>query len=283
MALGAAEALGTGPFVLEDLALRETLTLPGEGERTLQVVLTSEPTNDRVELRILSLDPEAENPSSAWTLHATGILRHSPLRSDEGTAEADLLDAVRQRCPEECSSRTFYETLRQRGVDLGPTLQTVETLWHGRSEALGLVRNVSERGLSRIHPAFLDGCLQVLGAATLDHMKEAAFPTYLFVGLDRLSLPAEMPDRVWSHARVRNVASAEDKVLVGDVRILDETGRVLGGISGIRLVRATREAVLRSVAGQTAPGSMKWSGRPNRSPVRGFPLRRPSTCRRRSA
>ena len=146
----------------------------------------------------------------------------------------------------------FYEALRGQGLDLGPTLQAVQMLRYGRGEALGLVRNVSERGPYRVHPAFLDGCLQVLGAATLDFSKEAVAHTYLFVGLDRLSLAAEMPAEVWSHARLRNVSGAEGKVLVGDVRILDEAGRVLGEACGVRLARATRESLLRSVAGQTA-------------------------------
>ena len=75
LAFGAAEALGRGPCVLEDLSVRAPLTLPDDGERTTQVILTPEPADGSVGVRIFSLDRDAENPGSAWTLHATGTLR----------------------------------------------------------------------------------------------------------------------------------------------------------------------------------------------------------------
>ena len=96
-----------------------------------------------------------------------------------------------------------------------------------------------------VHPAVLDACLQALGAAWPDDEED----TYLVVGADRAWL-SPCPGRVWSHA-VLAPATITSTTRAADVRLMDEHGRLVGEVLGVRLRRARREAL--GLAGGGAP------------------------------
>ena len=85
------------------------------------------------------------------------------------------LDEIRARCPQRKTAAELYASLKNAGLEYGPSFQGVEQLWCGFREALGEVRLPAAVIPARqangkydgawIHPALLDSCLQVLAAA----------------------------------------------------------------------------------------------------------------------
>ena len=61
----------------------------------------------------------------------------------------------------------YYRAKSGTGIDLGPLLRTLGTVWSGPGEALGEVYLPESLGRNEldVHPLLLDGCFQVVGIA----------------------------------------------------------------------------------------------------------------------
>jgi acyl transferase domain-containing protein/acyl-CoA synthetase (AMP-forming)/AMP-acid ligase II/acyl carrier protein len=71
------EVLGAGASVLTEIAIKKLLLLPEKGPQKVQVVLSSD-ANEHVSFHVYSHSAGVpEQPRTAWTLHATGKIRHS--------------------------------------------------------------------------------------------------------------------------------------------------------------------------------------------------------------
>ena len=245
MLRAAAETVGPHACVIENLELREALIFPEDGERVVQTVLDSSEADGVWSARVFSR-AAADNDPAGWVLHASAQLRPSTPVDAAMTA----LDAARARCAQQPPA-SFYDHLSRRGIELGGGFRAIEQLWRGQGEAVGLVRAHGDsptREHRGIDPELLDGCLQILGAAAPGQWTEVdEDSTYLLTGLQRIRVTIPMPERLWSHARLRPADA--DGSLVGDVVLCDDDGRVLGELTGVRLRRARRTSLLAAVKG----------------------------------
>jgi acyl transferase domain-containing protein/NADPH:quinone reductase-like Zn-dependent oxidoreductase len=229
----ARQALGHAGSRLEDVTLQQPLVLVGDEPVVTQVVLSPAGPDDAV-FQVCSLHEDAAG-APGWTCHVTGRVR-AGRPADEAGARVSL-DELRRRCGESMTAPQFYAMLAARGFDFGPTFRGVARLWRGAGEALGevtLVEGLAPAGYG-LHPALLDACIQVLAAAL-----PADDASYLPLGIDRFEVSGAIGRRLWSHTAVRAGGSGE--TLTGDVRLLDDDGRVLGELEGIRLRRVNAEA-----------------------------------------
>lgn len=232
MALEAgAQVLGSERLSLEDVVIYRALRLPEQGSRTVQCTLTAEGAGQL--WRIYSSDSGLKEP--VWVLHAEGRLLAggaAPKPADLVRLQAELLE------PLEASG--YYEQLRRLGLDYGPEFQAVEALWRGPHQALGKLRQPLgakiEAFAHGLHPALLDGALQVVVAALGDTQE-----VYLPVGLERLRRFGFAGEALWSEVRLH---SADKETVVAELRLLDGGGRMLGLIEGLRLKRAEPKALL---------------------------------------
>lgn len=151
----------------------------------------------------------------------------------------EVLDGIRARCTQEVSRQEFYERLCMLGIQFGSTFQGIESLWRCDGEALGLIRLPavleSEASLYGVHPAFLDACFQVLIAAL--PTGQAGESIYLPVGLRRCQMHSVPGSQIWSHARLRTNLDSISTLFEGDVRLLDNEGKVLLEATGLRFRR----------------------------------------------
>jgi len=239
----AAAAAGTAGAV-EDLALHEALIFPDGNDRVVQVALAPSDADHVWMARVFSRVPDDAEPS-AWVLHATARVRSVPLAQPASVS----LDAVRSRCRQETPA-AFYDALRRRGIELGPAFRGIEQLWRGSGEALGLVvpGGSAHQEAWVVDLGTLDACLQVLGAAAPGDWTDADEEgTYLLTGLERARAPHPFPERLFSHARLQ--PAGPDGVLRGEVVLCDESGRVVGELTGVLLKRARREALRAAIQG----------------------------------
>ncbi|HUG36788.1 MAG TPA: methyltransferase, partial [Candidatus Limnocylindrales bacterium] len=91
------------------------------------------------------------------------------------------------------------------------------------------------------HPCLLDACLQPIAAALSPAERAGSYMPVAVESLDWRGRPAA---RAWSHVRL-TARPGDGGALAADVRVVDDSGAVLIALEGLRLVRASREALAR--------------------------------------
>ncbi|NVJ10208.1 SDR family NAD(P)-dependent oxidoreductase, partial [Myxococcus sp. AM001] len=268
LARAAASALlGAGAHAVDGLLLHDALVLRGDGERLLQFI-ASPSGDDTYTFQLFSAEGEGGRGTKApnWTLHASGSLARA--RTDVATPEPRVLSELLARCPAELPAAKLYSHFDARGIHYGPAFQGVERIRLGQGEALGWVRRPealsAESWGASLHPALLDACLQVCGALFL--VEGSGTPEDVLalpVGLERLVVWQEPGTACWSHVSMRPPAGSADGTLTGDVRILDETGRVCVELEGLRFQQVSRSALRRMLGtGRDWTYELAWELRP---------------------
>ena len=243
----AAEVFDDASAVVQNLVISQPLVISNTEEKTIQVAL-SDAGPGFASFKIYSLNPDGEEKSALWRLHAAGNIlteepgppspQQPPFRPNE----------VQKRCPEKVNVETYYERLRAQGLEFGPDFKGIEELWRQNGEALGLIRlpaalSAEKKGYL-IHPVLLDACLQPIIAALPQgaDSKDSA-RTYLPYLVQYYKVHRRPGDRVWSHIRIRTEAGQETDQRQADIDIFSQTGELLAEVKGLTLRRASREAL----------------------------------------
>jgi len=258
---------------IAQLFIREPLFLPETGRRRMQLIMEGAGP-DGADFRVCSRDAVSAD-AAGWRTHVTGRVC-SGSASVAATAGAWQRETILGRCPVETSAKEFYDSLIELGLNFGDRFRGIARIWRGQNEALGELRLPEsigqEAGTYRIHPALLDACFHLLGAAVpADAPKNA----YLLIGLDRFALHQSPPTRMWNHTVLHPAAGSNWEAFTGDIRLYDDAGRLVAEVKGLQLRRATGEAMARA-GGAEAEGwhhDLVWreqdlaSGTPAGAPV----------------
>ncbi|HWF12551.1 MAG TPA: SDR family NAD(P)-dependent oxidoreductase [Candidatus Acidoferrales bacterium] len=239
------EILGPGPSILSNIAFQEALILPATGERTLQFVSTPASSgNASFQIYSSNANLNGNHESTGWTLHASGDMRLEAASIARCTEAQYSIEEIQARCPRLKSGTELYASLKNAGLEYGPGFQGVQQVWCGYREALGAVsllpqiHNSQNNGDSDgywIHPALLDSCLQVLGAALPEDKSGTGREwTYLPVGIASLRFAGRLFQRIFSHAVIGKESVLGAEFLEADIRLLGEDGCVLGELLGFR-------------------------------------------------
>ena len=234
--LGSSESV---PCEATDLMIREPLFLPEEDSCLIQSIF-EESTEQPMGFRICSRETAADH---LWRTHVTGRVRIGITPPQPG-AQTWKREEVWTRCSEEIDAYSFYDSLIRLGIDFGDRFRGIVRIRRRDGEALAEIRlpesSANDTGQYRIHPALLDSCLHVLGAALPADRGENA---YLPVGLERFSLFALPAERLWSHAVLRPVSGSGREAFSGDIWLYDDNDRIVAEIAGLQLEHITVDAV----------------------------------------
>lgn len=240
MALAAAqEMFGAGDRFVEGLAFKKALFIPDDDARTVQTVVAPEMPG-ALSFKVFSLEGGMEgHEESFWTLHAVGVIRLAS-RDNPSTASSQVdmareeIEDIVSRCEEGVESATHYQAMRERDLEYGASFQAVERLRRREGEAVARLRLPAnlEAGLAlyQAHPVLLDASFQVMAALLPKTAKEGAF---LPVSLDRLKLYKTPGVGAWAHARLRAAAETNERLVIGDVSLLDEDGEMMLEVEGL--------------------------------------------------
>ena len=235
------------PCEVSDLIIREPLFLPEESSCLIQLIF-EESTEQGMDFRVCSRETSAE-AGGPWRTHVTGCVRVgiTPPLQDRTTWKRE---EVWTRCSEETDARSYYDSLTRLGLDFGDRFRGIVRIRRRDGEALAEIRLpeslANEKGPYLIHPALLDSCFHLLGAALpLDDVQNA----YLLIGLERFTLFALPPERFWNHTVLRPGSGSE--VFSGDIWLYGDDGRMVAEILGLHLKRATGAAMIRSTDTQS--------------------------------
>ena len=231
MALAAAtEFFGVTPSVLRRIQFQKALFMHDEDSRSLQMVLLPT-TNAQASIRICSRATDA-----GWTLHATA----DAYRDGPNEPPAGDIAAILSRCPQPIASADYYERFRRNGLDYGPTFRGVTEIRRGAGESIGQIEIPDalkgELGSYGCHPAWLDACLQTLGATkSIERHDHGEGIAGLPVSIDEIHFATRAPSAVWSHARHVPTAADDTRTFTGDVRVFDDGGAVVADVRGFHV------------------------------------------------
>ncbi|WP_288255010.1 type I polyketide synthase [uncultured Hydrogenophaga sp.] len=243
----ARQALGEGHRAVESFEIHEPLVVPDEGT-VLQTHLAA-PQGGAVAFTVHSRAVDG----SDWRLHASGRLL--PVTAEQAIAGADTTNftATRDALGAATPGAGFYEQLQGLGIELGPALRSLREAHRRDGEALArLELPEAARGmpLSWAHPVLIDGALQAVGLSL--PASDDDQHVYLFSSVDRIALAGPLPDSFWCHVRVLNARDVQPAEWQADVTLRSLEGGVLGQLRGVRLRKASREALRHALGGAEA-------------------------------
>ncbi|HEY4132964.1 MAG TPA: type I polyketide synthase [Gemmatimonadaceae bacterium] len=208
---------------IANLSVDAPLAIPDGTAVRVQTIL-ERATTGAATVEILSQDE-----TGRWTSHARCEVRPT-------NAAPSANGKLRPVANTPVDVDAHYARIEAFGISFGPEFRRVRSLAIGDAVAMGTVALVGDPGLgSAIHPAAIDACLHVLGAA-LPNEADA----FLMVGADRVSLKSSCPvgDVLDVIACLRQGDAASADEVVADVWALDASGEVVVALDGIRLRRA---------------------------------------------
>lgn len=241
MALAAA-ACQWGPGALEigDFVVHQALSLDGAAPVTTQFVLGS-PQDGGAEWRVASFDTEERS----WRVNASGRVS----RCLAPPAASDALPVIQARASEMQPVAGYYDWLASLGLDFGPRFRGVVQI--GRRDGEVLARMALPDSLSgdtgyHLHPALLDACFHVIGAA-LPGGGGALGDAFLLLNVERIRLHRAPGASFWNHVIVqaddqRDLSTRE--TFRANLHLLDDAGAVLAEFDGMCFKRARPGALL---------------------------------------
>src|SRR3990172_12700923 len=232
LAAGAA-VFKTTLLTIEDIALKKSLILSDNQEKTLQTVLLQENTS-QYNFELYSLDENHED----WALHAAGKILEN--KSIGRSSDYPLLSELKTRISEAVSAATYYEQCKGRNIDYGPGFQAIQELWQAEAEALGRIVQSDTTAGYVFHPVLLDACFQVLGAAFPKDCADGAYMPVQIKGIRLYGRPNAQ--ELWSYARTLKV-KRDGQDIEAEIYLYNPDGQLAAVIEGFLLKQINREAL----------------------------------------
>jgi myxalamid-type polyketide synthase MxaC len=255
--------LGDRPIEAATVAFLEPLILLDDRPRGVSLTFTPDEAGQwRAEVQSTPQDTNDDR----WTLHAQAIVS----AAQDSAAVAPTPDAVRSRCTELITGQTLYDEVQTRvSFAFGKSYLWIDRLWRRNGEAIGRMRpaDASDRrdGDFVLHPGLHDSCYQVFGAASRSVLESDLLLAVIPVGVDRFRCFGPATGELYCHATLWHGEDIRADMFAGDFTLYDAaTGRVIAEAEGLRLRRAQREVMMRSVLAGDAPPLYRLSWRPRR-------------------
>lgn len=232
---------GVTGATLSGVVIPRALAMPAEGPVTTQLTLSG---------AAFTYHSQA-SPDSEWVLHARGTVTVGP--PERPTVSGDELAAVAERCTTKIPGADFYDGLRARGVDLGPSARWLSDIARRDGEALARLRRaeVAEWSLGyRLHPGVVDSMLQLLLACRpVNHDRDDAL---IMLEMQRYEFFGHDGGPLLCHAVVTdNLTSAA--TTIADVILVAEDGRCVARITGVHMRAITGETLTEVLSSNPRP------------------------------
>ncbi|MBT8144882.1 MAG: polyketide synthase dehydratase domain-containing protein, partial [Gammaproteobacteria bacterium] len=240
MLLSAAGRATNGSVDLEDVFIHAPIIVDPGGETTVQIIVESAEEAGR--LRIVTPATSAIG-EDAWTEHVSARFRLSTADAEQGGLPD--VEAVAGRCADAVDLDAHYRDMAETGVDFGPAFRTVDRMRRGDNESIGWVsapgaKQGAEPSGFWLHPAQLDGCLQVAREALPESVREDRDAALIPMRLAGVKVYGPGSATVVSHATLDKSSDTADSFEL-NIEIRDIDGRRIADLHGLRLARVDRK------------------------------------------
>ncbi len=221
---------------LSDFVFQESMILQDGMPRLVQTILSAD-KEDNFSFSVYSRTNLQEN----WILHAAAIFIKNNASDDLVVSRETPNDLILQHSSSQFTAEEFYQTLQSRGIQYGKSFRAVQHIWNKEGESLGQVSLPDSSQYDsedyQIHPALLDGCLQVIAAT-----QSSSFEDNLYIPAGcKLIRFFSRPDRlIWSHVSVRSEPAQGRDILIADIILSNSNGQNIAEFIGFRLQRTSR-------------------------------------------
>ncbi len=197
----------------------------------LQTVVRSQA---ELESPVIEIFSRAEN-SDLWTRHASCQSRPKDISSHTN----EDLHQLQASCTHVHDVKEHYRRLSESGLAYGPAFQTIGEL---RSSTQGILARLAVQAAAVseswiIPPEILDGAFQSLAAISENQGSDVFVP----IGIERIVTHGAFGGSAWSYARWRPAGNANQRE--ADLYLFDDKGSPLAQIEGLKLRRASRQAM----------------------------------------
>ena len=228
-------ALGEGSYDITRVTIKKAMVFSNDAARAVQVALTPE-EGGRHAFQVFSRDSE----DGTWTEHATGYV--SPLQGAPPPPRFHLVDVADEM--ESSDPAEYYEAIEERGSSLNGWFVNMKRLNYVDGEAaVGRVclpaEALAEAEAYGIHPALLDGCLQVMCSCIPE--SEDVERTHVPLGAGRFRLYRSGVTDVWCEARI--VGEAPWDQVTGSFCVYDDEGQPVAEVEDVELQRVSAAAI----------------------------------------
>jgi len=199
------------------------------------------PANDSVRFEVFSDDKNGKK-----ILHSQGRLTYSTER--ELAAPADYIDlaGIKARCEKVLDGRDAYPLFKSFGLNLGPSFQSLQEVYRGATETLGLLKLPASRlddlQTMLLHPSLVDGALQAGVAAQLG---TATGEMLVPFSIGEVEVVYPLVSTCWTYVTEMTEGRVENsRVSRKNVVIMDEDGKVLVRIkeaTGVPITEVNKE------------------------------------------
>jgi acyl transferase domain-containing protein/acyl carrier protein len=241
MALAAAaQSFGAGTLEIDDLTVHQALALDAGSPTSVQLVMAP-PHQGRADFRVCAWEVEERR----WQTCARGRVVHV---TDRGEPPVDVR-AIRARTSETMPVPAHYDWLASLGLDFGPRFRGIDRIHRCDGEVLARMQMPealrAQAATHRLHPALLDACFQVVGAA-LPGGGTSLGEAFLPLQVERIRLFRALGESAWAHVTM----NLDDQSRLGtpetfraDLQLLDDSGAVIAAFDGVHFKRARRAAM----------------------------------------
>jgi myxalamid-type polyketide synthase MxaE and MxaD len=221
---------------LSDFVIKESMILQTGKPRSIQVILSPE-KDGNFKLNVYSQPAMEEH----WILHASANFIQEQGADHLEALEGTSPNIIRQQSTSQFTAEEFYQTLHLHGIQYGPAFQVIQHIWSKDDESLGLISLPESlqynSNVYQIHPALLDGCLQVL-AATQTNSSEHNL--YIPTGCRRIRFFSKPDGLITSHVILRSEPGSATDDLYADIKLSDSNGQPVAELIGFSLQRTSR-------------------------------------------
>jgi acyl transferase domain-containing protein/acyl carrier protein len=230
----AQQALGSRSVTMADVEFHRALFLPDGASITIQVIVAPG-ADGSASFQIYSSSAGAESPAKSWTLHASGKVSVQKDASLLPIVEEESIAELQLRGSEKVSGPDYYRQLSENAIQYGPFFRSVTQLWLDNKSVLGELQISSDPDggfdTYQLHPAVLDGALQVLGAAVATEAKRKGKQgIYIPTRIGKIRILSRPSAHLWCRARMLDEDASGFE---GELRLLDEAGQPVVEIEGV--------------------------------------------------
>ena len=182
-----------------------------------------------------------------WTTHVSGSL--SKLQKEEKPPKF-LIDEFQKKAQFQISGEEFYETIWANQKGTGSQLRWIHTIWQGQGQALcktSVPKLFDDITLFRLHPGLIEASFQVLHCCrTFETEKQLTIENYTYVPFSIADIhffrESDQTD-LWCYASLSAEDTNQEDNIVGDLKLISNSGEIVAEIIGFRLRRLKAQAL----------------------------------------
>ncbi len=237
------EKSGTRDFRIREMAFEVALMIPDTEEVEVQLLL--EPAEVGLNFSFHSRNQKSEQ----WTKHV-----HGAVDFIDQSEQKRSLTAFQEELKKGQSGLVFYQSMEERGIKLGRSVQWIEYVWSKAGEALAQFRMATDPEQSSayqnpFHPGIWDACAQLFHATLAETV--AGDSSFMVTQLGELTFEqAELTTPLWCHACSSGMPN-EKGLLQGSLTLYTDKGGVLARSKNYQMKELTvaHKEALRKASG----------------------------------